>query len=334
MMKQALWVRTACTDPYENLAREDVLMQSVRPGECILYLWQNRHTVVIGRNQECWKECNVEALEADSGRLARRLSGGGAVYHDLGNLNFTFILCKQDFDVTRQLSVVVEACRLLGIRAEISGRNDLTVDGKKVSGNAFYISAGRCCHHGTLLLQSDLEQMERFLNVPQDKLQRKGVLSVHARVGNLGESCPGLTADQMCELLVQAFGTVYGLPAEPFPEKRLDVQAVADRRVFYASDLWRLSQKRPANLVLSHRFGWGDFQLYAAVRSGVLSGVRVYSDALDSDFINRLPRALEGIRFSVDAIAEAIATVKSCPQISADISAYLKEAAASRRKPM
>lgn len=321
MSARRLWVRTACTDPYYNLSREELLLQRVRPGEVILYLWQNDHTVVVGRNQDCWKECDVEALEAEGGHLARRLSGGGAVYHDLGNLNFSFITSKEDYDIERQMSVVVEACRELGVKAEVSGRNDLTAEGRKFSGSAFYQTAGRCCHHGTLLLRSDTGEMGRFLHISQEKLQSKGVRSVFSRVVNLCEYCPEITADRMVEVLLAAFAKVYGGPVEAAVPP--NEEAVANRAVFYASDLWRLSFKRPSNMELSHRFPWGDFQLYAIVREGRLTNVRAYSDAMDCDFVNRLPQRLEGVRFSAQALANTVCAAGAENQMANDIGNFL-----------
>ncbi len=329
MIARTLLLRTACTDPYVNLAREELLLKAVQPGECILYLWQNRRAVVVGRNQDCWKECDVEALEAEGGCLARRLSGGGAVYHDLGNLNFTFLLCREEYCVERQLSVLTRACRLLGLRAEPAGRNDLTVDGRKVSGSAFYTSGGHRYHHGTLLLQTRLDDMARYLNVSQDKLESKGVRSVRARVANLSEFSPGLTTDRMCEALTEAFGTVYGSQPQPLPACRLDEDAVQARAAWYASDEWRLSVRRPSALSLSTRFDWGGLQLYADVQAGRLTGVRVYSDAMEWDLVSRLPQLLEGVRFSARAMADAICAADG--ERSAEIAAYFLEAVVPSR---
>ena len=135
MITKASFLLTQETNPYKNLALEEFLLMNCQPGECILYLWQNRNTVVIGRNQNCWKECNVSQLEKDGGFLVRRLSGGGAVYHDMGNLNFTFLVRKEDYNVDRQMNVIIRAMQLLGIHAEKTGRNDITADGRKFSGN-------------------------------------------------------------------------------------------------------------------------------------------------------------------------------------------------------
>ena len=189
------------TDPYENLAVEEYLTFHVKPGECILYLWQNAHTVVIGRNQNCWKECRVSELEADGGHLVRRLSGGGAVYHDLGNLNFTFCMRKEDADVSRQLQVIIEAVGSFGLTAEKTGRNDVAINGQKFSGNAFYEQEQHCYHHGTLMMNVNKEMLSKYLTVSKEKLQSKGVDSVKSRVTNLVDYIPDLTLEALKKAL-------------------------------------------------------------------------------------------------------------------------------------
>ena len=161
MIGKLFFLESDSFDPYKNLALEELLLESCGRGICILYLWQNQKTVVIGRNQNAWAECRTEELKQAGGKLARRLSGGGAVFHDLGNLNFTFVVGKEDYHVPRQLEVILGALRRLGIPAEKSGRNDLLVEGKKFSGNAFYEQGDTWYHHGTLMVDVDKDSLTR-----------------------------------------------------------------------------------------------------------------------------------------------------------------------------
>lgn len=243
MITKLSYCITDSTEPYENIALEEYLLTHVEPGQCILYLWQNRNTVVIGRNQNAWGECRVRELEEAGGFLARRLSGGGAVYHDMGNLNFTFLVRQEDYDVDRQLSVIQEAVRAFGLDAQKTGRNDVTVDGRKFSGNAFYKTGPFCYHHGTLLVNVDTAQMSRYLQVSKAKLASKGVASVRSRVVNLSELAPEITVQSLTDSLLKSLAQVYGLPAR---ELSMPEQSVLQpRRDFFASWAWRLGAKSP-----------------------------------------------------------------------------------------
>ena len=167
--------------PHHNQATELALVQSLPEHSAALYLWRNRRTVVVGRNQDCFAECRVAELEADGGCLARRVSGGGAVYHDRNNLNFSFIMPMQTYDVARQLGVVMRAVRGFGVNAQMSGRNDLEADDAKFSGNAFYRTKDVGLHHGTLLIDTDIALLERYLVPDADKLKRRGVQLTRVR---------------------------------------------------------------------------------------------------------------------------------------------------------
>lgn len=299
------------TYPYLNFGLEEDLLYHVNEDECILYLWQNERTVVIGRNQNAWKECKVETLEAAGGHLARRLSGGGAVFHDLGNLNFTFLTRKQNYDITKQTEVILRAVRLLGVAAERTGRNDITVDGRKFSGNAYYETGDFCCHHGTILLSADKEEMGRYLTVSKEKLKSKSVDSVRSRVANLSEFIPGITVSMVRDCLTGCFGDVYGLPVEAFNIERFNDQEVAERTGRFASWEWKYGRKIPFTDEGTRRFVWGEVQVALLVEEGRIKDGMIWSDALDTEFTKQVETALMGQVFRKEAIASALELIYS-----------------------
>ena len=291
-------------DPYRNLAIEQHLLESVESGCCLLYLWRNERTVVIGKNQNAWAECRTTLLSDEGGRLARRLSGGGAVYHDLGNLNFTFLMREEDYDLPRQLSVIQRACTLCGIETEISGRNDLLASGRKFSGNAFYHHEGRAYHHGTLLVDVDADAMSRYLSPSKAKMQAKGVESVRARVVNLRELNPALTVDMLKAAMKQAFSEVYGLPLDLPPV--IDEARVKGLSAHYASDAWLFGQKLPFTFRCESRFSWGGIELQICADRGVITDAKVYTDAMDDGLADKLKAALIGCPLRKEAIRQAL----------------------------
>jgi lipoate-protein ligase A len=293
-------------DPHRNLAIEQHLLETVLGGCCLLYLWQNERTVVIGRNQNAWAECRTTQLFGDGGRLARRLSGGGAVYHDRGNLNFTFLMREEDYDLDRQLSVIRRACALCGIETELSGRNDVLADGRKFSGNAFYHHEGRAYHHGTLLIDVDADAMGRYLSPSKAKLQAKGVESVRSRVVNLKELNPAITVDMLKAAMKQAFREVYDLPLCPPPV--LDEARIERLAAHYASDAWLFGQKLPFTLRCEQRFPWGGIELQLFVDRGVIQSAAVYTDDMDPETAPALQKALLGCPFSLAAMTSSIET--------------------------
>lgn len=206
-------------DPLFNLAVEECIFRQMDPGQRVLFLWRNANTVVIGRAQNPWKECNTRRMEEDGVTLARRSSGGGAVFHDLGNSCFTFMAGKPEYDKSVSTAIVLDGLKRLGIEAFASGRNDLLVatpDGeRKVSGSAYRETLDRGFHHGTLLLDADLGRLANYLNPDPKKLAAKGITSVRSRVANLCELLPGIDHQQVSEALVEAFFHHYGARVEP-----------------------------------------------------------------------------------------------------------------------
>ena len=196
------------TSPYYNLALERSLFDFVDEDTVILYLWQNSHTIVIGKNQNAYAECKVDEFIGAGGTLARRPSGGGAVYHDLGNLNFS-IICKESIAKEHTYQrIVKEALGYFGIVSEFNGRNDLTVDDKKFSGNAFYVKDDVLCQHGTILINSDFKELSKYLTPDISKLERNHVKSVESRVVNLSEISDKITVESMKEAMIKATNAV------------------------------------------------------------------------------------------------------------------------------
>ena len=306
MIQQLYVFESTGFDPYENLAMEKYLLDHVCPGECILYLWQNQNTVVIGCNQNAWAECRTTLLEQEGGHLARRLSGGGAVFHDLGNLNFTFLVPEADYDVDRQLSVIRRACALAGIETEKSGRNDVLAQGRKFSGNAFYHKAGKAYHHGTLMVDVDKDKLSRYLSPPKAKLEAKGVSSVRSRVVNLSELSPGLSCQHMKLLMIQAFRDVYGLPATKAAPTKQAQEEIRQTAARYAS--WEHLYGTPLSFTFQceERFDWGHILLQLEAKGGVITGAKVYSDAMDWELADRLEAALNGCAFHLEDMTQAL----------------------------
>lgn len=291
-------------DPYENLATEKALLDNTPAGCCTLYLWKNENTVVIGCNQNPWVECRCALLEQEGGHLARRLSGGGAVYHDVGNLNFTFLCAEEEMDVARNMQVIATACRLAGIDTTVSGRNDILADGRKFSGNAFYHAGGRAYHHGTLLIRTDTERMGRYLTPPKAKLDAKGVKSVRGRVVNLAELAPDLTTDAMAHYMLAAAEQVFGVAGEPFGE--LDADAVAQLAQEYGSWDYLYGAQPPFTAACEGQFAWGHADLRLSVQKGVVDGVQLYTDAIDWTLPGRVREALVGCRFDTAEMCRAL----------------------------
>lgn len=308
------------TDPYSNLALEQYLMETVADERsCILYLWQNQNTVVIGRNQNAWRECRTGLLENEGGTLARRLSGGGAVFHDLGNLNFTFSVAQSNYDLSRQQQVIVMACRLLGIRAELSGRNDLLAEGRKFSGNSYYSHDGKAFHNGTLLIDADMEKMGRYLSPSTAKIVSKGVDSVRSRVVNLRELCPGLTVEKMADAMIQAFEQVYGLPSTPLRREDFDAAKLEKLRDQFSSRSWVFRPELPFDFACGDKFGWGEIRLQLRIGEGVCLHAEVYTDAMDADLSAVLEHALEGCTFSACDLFRGINGASVPPEVKTDL---------------
>lgn len=260
-----------------------------------MYLWQNRRTVVIGQNQNPYSECNVAQLEADGGFLMRRRTGGGAVFHDLGNLNFSFVVPYEMYDTMRQFAVLQRAVAAYGLETEVSGRNDVLCQGRKFSGNAFSKGKHQRLHHGTILIRTDVEQLQRYLKVKPAKLQKHGVSSVQSRVVNLSELVPEITAQNIIPPLVQAFEQEYGTPLQTIDFNTLtSLPEVQELVAEFSSPEWKYGRWQQFEAQKSGQFDWGgvevDVQVDEAV--GIIRSVAIASDSLFPEAIAQAERLL------------------------------------------
>lgn len=280
-MTRLLFLVSPQTNPYWNVAVENYLVAQQTQDCVVLYLWKNRRTVVVGLNQNPFAECNVDALINDGGFVMRRTTGGGAVYHDDGNLNFSFVAPYDLYDQSRQFDVICGALQEFGLQAELSGRNDLLCQGRKFSGNAFSKGRYQRLHHGTLLIKGNMDDLQRYLKVRPAKLLKHGVASVQSRVVNLSELAD-VTSDNIVAPLLRSFENVYGDKAThiSFDElmQKEEVRALYNK---YSSDEWLFRNWRSFSATKSAQFEWGVVDLSLSVEDDIISHVQIASDALD-----------------------------------------------------
>ncbi len=260
-------------------------------------------------------------------RLARRSSGGGAVFHDLGNTCFTFMAGKPEYDKSVSTAIVINALTQLGIPASASGRNDLvveTADGpRKISGSAYRETMDRGFHHGTLLLNADLSRLSNYLNPDKKKLQAKGITSVRGRVANIHDLKPGVTHAQICEAVTEAFFAYYGerVAAEVIsPDAFPDLPGFADTFARQSSWEWNFGQAPAFTHQLDERFVWGGVELHFDVEKGHITRTQLFTDSLNPAPLEALASRLQGCVYQAGALEEICeALVSEFPAQAAEL---------------
>ncbi|MBO7359393.1 MAG: lipoate--protein ligase [Clostridia bacterium] len=294
------------TDARENLALDEFFLNALPPGQILLFFYINRPSVIIGRNQNPYLECDISRLKRDGVILARRVSGGGAVYHDEGNLNYSFLAHESVYDEGRQTRIILGALKALGLEAEVTGRNDICLDGLKISGNAFAKRGLNHMRHGTLLVDADLSVFSKYLTPSPLKLEAKGIKSVRSRVGNLKEKAPDITVGRLKEAIIREFEAVYG--------KAEDVSLLAGHEdeidsLFskHFSEEWLYGQTPAYDAQLETRLSWGLARLCFKVKEGRITDFGLFTDSLDTEVAERIYPLLINKPFGRDAVVSALA---------------------------
>lgn len=309
-------IQSTQTNPYWNLAVENYLLSRSDADGVVLYLWANHRTVVIGQNQNPYAECAVDQLLADGGYVMRRATGGGAVYHDDGNLNFSFVAPHALYDQQRQFSVIMKALESFGLKAECSGRNDLLCQGRKFSGSAFSKGRYQNLHHGTLLIRGNIIELQRYLHPKPAKLLKHGVQSVQSRVVNLSELNDAITPKSIAPKLLEAFCQIYDSnPRRLDFDELLNNPEVEQLYNKYSSHDWIFGRWQQFDAQRSAQFDWGgvDVSLQVDTAHDCIVDVNLATDSLDTTLAERLRTLLVG------------ASASSVPQLPADADDSLKD---------
>ncbi|MEQ6205968.1 lipoate--protein ligase [Enterococcus mundtii] len=306
-------------DPRVNLAIETFLLQEMPLEEPILLFYINEPSIIIGRNQNTIEEINREYVEEHGIHVVRRLSGGGAVYHDFGNLNFSFIM-PDDGDSFRDFAKVtkpiIQALHELGISgAELKGRNDLVIDGLKFSGNAMYATNGRMFAHGTIMFDSDIDEVVNALKVKKEKIESKGIKSIRSRVTNIKPFLPeekqGMTTEEFREdILLKIFGvsSVEDVKTYELTEKDWEkINQISEQ--YYRNWDWNYGKSPDFNFSRQKRFSIGSIEVHLNVSEGIIEDVKIFGDFFGLGDIKDVEQVLTGIKYDKATLQEAVETI-------------------------
>ena len=302
-MKQTYYLETGSNDPAYNLAFEEYVQRNRRDGNYLI-LWQNKNAVIVGRNQNAEEEINRAFVEQHDIRVIRRNTGGGAVYHDMGNLNYSFITDAADLSQrTGRLFTepVVKALQDLGLDAQASGRNDILVSGRKVSGTAEHLMNGRILHHGTLLFESNPEMITGALHPDPTKFQSKSVKSVRSRVGNIRSFLPvDMTLDAFWDYLKTALCADGIIPCELTEAELQEVRALKEEK--YDRWEWNFGKSPKYQRICKNRFSGGLLEIHLSVEESKIKDIRIFGDFLSLTSTAPLENALIGCEYRKETI--------------------------------
>jgi len=322
-------VKSLSNDTFFNLAYEKKLfddfqtnISTMPTNSSILYLWQNKPSVVIGCNQNAHKECNLSAVEKDGVEFVRRKSGGGAVYHDLGNSLFSiFTKTQKDYKFENikaaNNQIIINALKILGLNGVASGRNDILIGDKKVSGSAYRCTKDMVLQHGTMLLKLDLDALPRYLNPNKAKLESKGITSVKSRVINLSTYLPNITRDVWDGVLTRSFLKSNSVDHNKFynieivdHELMCNDLTIKDEIVKAKSWDWRFGKEPFFTHRFDTRFYWGCVDILLEVEHSRIKNCKIYTDALNTEFVVAVEQSLQKKVYSKTGIVEGFVDAK------------------------
>lgn len=296
------------TNPYFNLALEEYLL--TRAQDDIFMLWRNSRAVIVGRNQNTHAEIDFDYIREKSIPVVRRLTGGGAVFHDSGNVNYTFITRSDEFNnYAKFCAPIIEALDGMGVKAELSGRNDLLIDGKKFSGNAQCSHAGRLMHHGTLMFGADVSEMALALEVNPLKIQSKGIKSVSSRVTNISQHMPQeMSVEQFIDkLLGYAAATFACDVTEP---SKLETDGAKElEKEKYSSWEWNFGFRKEYAVKKETLTPRGLFDIRLNIAEDKIADIRIYGDYFASGDIALLEKKLIGTPYAPQSLLEALGDI-------------------------
>ncbi|NFT13725.1 lipoate--protein ligase [Clostridium botulinum] len=297
------------TNPFFNLALEEYLLKNVDIKEDYFILWQNEPTIVIGKHQNTLKEINMNFVKDNNINVVRRNSGGGAVYHDLGNINFTFITKydeKHLLDFKTFTNPVVYSLGKLNVKAELSGRNDILIDGRKISGNSQHIYKDRFLHHGTLLFNSELENLVKALNVDNDKILSKGIESIKSRVTNIKEHVKeDIFMEEFKEILIE---NIFIWNKSSLKEYNLTSDHINEieklMKEKYMTWQWNYGESPEFNYRNSKRLQGGKLEVLLNIVEGHINECKIYGDFLGLMDVSEIEKRIIGIKYGEEYIDE------------------------------
>jgi len=303
-----LIVRTTNTDIFWNLAVEEYLLGLVDRHPQILFLWQSRDAVVIGKNQIPWRECRMKLLMEDDVPMGRRVSGGGAVFHDMGNLNYTLVTRRGNYSSAWTFQTVLDALKNLGIEARVQGRS-LMADGRKFSGNAFCFRGDAALHHGTMLISSDLDQLNRYLEPSESVIRSRAIRSVPSLVVNLQELRPDVTVERVASALLEAFQSAYGDVKEFVTDGFQNNKAVTALYRKQMSWEWQFGNTPPFDIEMQGEFEWGMVRARLFIQRGAIVDAAVVIEGRNEAFGPVIEERLTGSTLEPDELFSHLKTL-------------------------